>query len=579
MVSEASSRHAVVGGEGLRARATPVAPIAVVFALPLLLAAAVDAPASARPEVVEALFLAPRRDGVGLGTLLAPIAALVPLGPAALRVAIAHALGPALAAALVTRRALVRPYAAPRSAVVAVTLAFGAMAAALLLIASPAVSLAAIGCELALLTTPAPSVALGLAPLLAWADLRVLPSLVLALIRARSRVRWAVATIVGVATLVPLALAIALRASRAPVALGRWTLLRSRTAVAPLLTGPIGRLTLVLVALSGFAVLLREAGRGASDDEKSAVLGSVGAAIAMALGAGDALALAAIGWVPVAAAACLALHRFTDPSRAGAAAPTTPTRLAVAWLVPALALGLASRAFEEQWRTRRAPMAQTVSAELAPILTLGLAPAEPVVLVEDDAALLAWAGARASLGLRPDALLMPAGPLLLGAPAFAAARAIDAEPSARPIAIALLASGNLGEADAAPLCLRRPLLATVAPTRLRGLARHVRPTPAGMQLSLERVDPSDRRLGRTTLARHAGALERAQLPSEDALVVALRSGEESMAWLLAASGDREAATFALGRAAKLGAPSAMVNDWSRRLAAKAPLPDPPGDLR
>jgi hypothetical protein len=254
----------------------------------------------------------------------------------------------------------------------------------------------------------------------------------------------------------------------------------------------------------------------------------------------------------------------------------TPSRRAIALLVPALSLGLGARAFEVLLAEGRAGDG-AVAHDVAPLLTFGVAPPRAVTIVEDEAALLRFAHARLVHGLRPDLHVLPSQRLAAGGAARMAHATIAEVPTAADPLRALLAHGTLEPSEASPLALRAALLVDLPFARVRALSRHLEPSGGPMIVHLERIDPSDRKLRRPSLERRAGLLARllAARPPHDRLRAALRvqATRESRAMSLAL--DRDGALAAVARARAFGADPDRSARWANRLAARQSIDGEP----
>ena len=279
--------------------------------------------------------------------------------------------------------------------------------------------------------------------------------------------------------------------------------------------------------------------------------------------------IAAIVLLPLSAAAAGAVHIAVDRQLGDS---PSPTRRVVAWLIPALTLGLAARALEDDVaaRHRRADIA--AACDLAPLVIEGAAAPRSLLAVDDTTTLVRWSRDRVVFALRPDTTVLPLQSLLLGGPGRMASHAIEAIPQAADVVRGLLARGALEEFDVSPVEQRVPLRVDLAVPRFRALARHGDATGGPIHLALERVDPSDRRLRRNALERRLrfviDALRSA--PEGEPVRANLRRSATREARLLSTV-DRDASEWALARALALGADPARITRWTVRLRSKQSL--------
>ncbi len=548
--------------------------------------------ASARELALGLTMGSDHAGGPPLAQVLAPIFTLLPFGDLELRAAIGLSIPGALASFLVMRRAGRTPSASGRGAATAIALAMGALAGAILSRAAVATSMTVIGVELALfavavgtkrrpLALPSALAAFAFAawcaPLLAPAGLGALAMAMAILAKKELKsTLWAGAWLF-LPTLVVLVAFLAVRDRAAWCVLGRaWHEGPFATARGPLLEGStMVRAAWATPILAGAALLV--AGKQlAADDRASALVAALGVVTTLVTRAEGGPALVVVVLLPTAAAALGALHIAVDramaprenenaSSRAGAAR-------ALAWIVPALAVGWSARAVEEEIRSRHVSVDVGAARAFAPIATLGAAPARVVIATEDDESVIAFTRARAGLGLRPDARLLPLGNLLFGGSARTTTLTIAAFPQANVLLRGYLSNGVLAEADVSPLTQQVPLFSTLPAARLLGLARHVDATGEALLVALERIDPSDRRLHRTAIERRLRfVLATLTDAPDDPIRRALRASALREARLLSVAYDREGSLAALERARTLGADPVVIDAASARVKAKAVL--------
>ena len=346
--------------------------------------------------------------------------------------------------------------------------------------------------------------------------------------------------------------------------------------------GGIRRAAIVTATCAGMAIVVAATNKKLARVDLVAALSSVALlATALVLRARGGAIVAIVVLLPTAASSIGALHlaveRFVIRERAGAPRGRISPYRAVAWLVPALALGWSARAFEDELRDRRVSADAAAAASIAAIETLGLAPPRAMLVIDDEPTLLRWAHARITLGLRPDVRALPTHSLLLGGAARIAARTTNEVPEADGLEHALLANGRLEESDVAPLQGRVALLSALPATRVRPLARHVDATGDALLLPLERVDPSDRRARRPALEKRLRFVvwALAERPLDDDLRRSLRVAATREARLLSAAGDRDGALSALARAGALGAEPERIAGWITMVKARQSIADLP----
>lgn len=541
--------------------------------VPLLLAVLRDPEAvgfdGAARELVVGLGLASDRSyAPPLGTWLAPLSILLPIGPLELRAAVMMALPAAFAAFLVGRR-VAGPDAITRArGAWAIALAFALTSGVLLGASSVAASIAVIAIECALLegdefrTWAARGGALALA---AWCAPRMLPAVAVAMVLGAPKQGGSRAlrrAFFGVLPIVALGVATALARSDAWLALGRPFSAPTFAAASNLF--PRGALLRAALACAVLGIAARGLLRTPTRVERlSPIIAGVALASALLLRAPDATIVGCVVLAPLAVSFAGGLSIAVERHLANA------SRYAIVLLVPALALGLAARAFEVELAEGRIGDA-AVAHDVAPILTLGVAPPRGVLIVEDEEALLRFAHARLVHGLRPDLRVLPAQALAAGGAArMANATIAEVEAAADPLR-ALLARGTLEPSDASPLALKAALLTDLPFTRVRNVSRYVAPTGGPLVVHLERIDPSDRRLRRPTLERRIGLLARllSSRPPTDRVRRALRIAATREARALSLALDRDGALAAVEHAASFGADPDRTARWTAKLAAK-----------
>ncbi len=562
------------------------ASLSVVSALvPLALAALVDPTAHPRESVLGLTLGADRGGAPPIPQLLVPLLTLVPLGPLEVRSAIALALPASIAALLLTRRAVRRPYGGGGFAARAIVIAFGAIGGALLAAVPPSAALTVIGLELALsahVAAPArKAVMRGMAwaaiALAIWAAPRLSPALLLTgflaargtpfAVTSRKLLHFALPTLCGAAVV------LLARDSASWLSLGKpfddGVFVR---ATGELFPSAVALRTAVVAAVLTFGTILLGGFRESLDpDDRLALLACIAAfGSALILHAPGAANVSVVLLLPLCASTASALHIAVDR---GIGVRRRPFQRAIAWLVPALSLGLAARAIEDDLRTRRRSPDAAAASELAPLVTVGTALPRGFLVMEEARVLIGWARHRAVLALRPDLSALPVQGLLLGGPARMATRVIEQTPKAADLVRGLLAHGTLEESDVSPLAQQHALLVQLPAARLRLLARHADPTGGPLRISVERVDPSERRAHRVSLDRRLRFIvdALASEPAEDPLRAALRTAATREARVLAAAGDREGAAAALVRSQALGADPQRVARWMARLRAKQSL--------
>lgn len=522
-------------------------------------------------EVVMGLGLGLDRSGTPpIGQLLAPLAVFVPIGSIELRAAIALSVPAAIATFLVARRIDAPEATARAKGAWAIALAFASTAGVLLGVSPPSIALAVIAIELALLDDHGfgALAARGAAVLLAtWSAPRLSPALVAAIFLARPPpdAHGARRAALGMLPCVGIAAAIALSRGDAWLSIGRALVsptFAPATSVLP--SGAVLRAALAMTVLGfGARLLLREPTRA---ERAAPWIAGIALVCAIVLRAPGGAIVASVALSPLAVSFARALSIAVERHLAKAG------RQAIVFLVPALCLGLGARAFEVELGARRIGEA-AAAHDAAALLTIGIAPARGVVIVEEEDALLRLAHARIVHGVRPDLRVLPAQVLAASGAARMATATIGEIPSAAAPLRALLARGALEAADTAPLALDAAVLVDLPFARLRGVARHVSPTGGPLVIALERVDPSDRRLRRPALERRLGFLARALAgrPIDDRVRGALRVGATREARALSAALDRDGALAAIARAAALGADADRAARWTAKVTAKQPI--------
>lgn len=537
-----------------------------------------------RATIVGLAFGADRSFAPPIGQLLAGAAGLLPIGPIDLRAAIALAIPAAIASAMITARVARAPSSTTPLAHAALTIAAGALGGLFLASSGPGVALVALALELLARPRAKASRLLireelilgGSIGLAIWASPRLAPVVLVACAFApRSFARhraaddpsppgrsWSIAALGAFAIVPP---AVVLLTHDGWLALGR-PFVGGLFAAGEASQTSVTRAAIVILVLAATAIVMM---RGLRGERGPLAIAASALVCGLLLSAKGALVVAAIALVPVAVRMAGALSIAVD--RHLAVARLRP----LAALVPALGLGLAARGFEVELEQRRLDLDGRAAHDLAAIVTWGVAPPRPALLLEDEETLLRWARERVVHGLRPDLRPVPTQRLLVTGAARVARRAMGALPSAADPIRALLARGVLESPDLAPLAQRVPVLAELPSARLRGVARNTSPTGGAPLLALERVEPSDRRIRRPAVERRLAVVSRglARRPSTDRVRRALRLAAAREARLLAAAGDREAALVAVARASAFGLDDVTVARWTARITAKSTLDD------
>lgn len=536
-------------------RTSPVPAIAA--SIPLLFAVTCDPETAALRDIAVGLGLAPDRSwSIPLPQLLAPLATLIPVGSIDLRTAIALSIPASIASALIAARIV---SVAGRARILPIAFA---MTAAVILSASPvAAALAVIAIELALTREEH---ALGAATLIAlWGAPRLAPAVLVTLLMTRPSMRRLLMGALPAAAI--LAVPLLLRRDS-------WLALGTPFVAPSFAAGqwPSAAILRAAIVLAMLGVLARLLLRAPNREERVTPIVAAVALATMVLGAPGAITVSGVILAPLAVSFAGALAIAVERHLA------RPGRAALALLIPALALGLGARAFEVETLSRRLGPA-AAAHDLAPLILYGLAPARAVLIVENEAALLDIARARLVLGLRPDVRVLPAQVLAAGGAARMTNDTIAAIPAASEPLRALLARGSLDPADIAPLAQRTAVLAELPSHRLRMIARHSSPTGGPLLLALERVDPSDRRARRTAFERRMAFLATtlSPLPLGDRLRYALRRAATREARVLSIALDRDASLAALARAAAFGADAQRIARWTARVTTKQTLESEP----
>jgi hypothetical protein len=535
------------------------------------------APAELREVLLGVAIGGDRSGGAPAPQLLVPLFELLPIGDREHRALLALSIPAALATFLLVQRALRLVHAEARRGALAIVAAAGALAAVLLGAAPPGAALLVVALELSVRAPAqlsqaviATLVAVAAAPRLAPAML--LP-LALAIRRARPRERLPAV----LHLLPPIAAALALllvRDAGAWLVLGR-PLRTGAFAAAEggLLATPLTLRAAWAVGLAvGAAVALARLGRDLAGPDRTALAGAaVLALLAEPLRAGGAAEAAIVLALPSVVELLIAL--FVAIARA---LRPGVLRLGLSWLVPALAGGFAARGLEEELHARRRPLENAAAIGLAPLASLGLSGPRPVVVIEDEPALVRDAWSLALDDLRPDAAMLPTQSLLLGGAGRMSTLAVARVPRAAELLRATLASGVVTESGSSPVAADATLILDLPSVRLRELARHLDVTLGVLRAPLERVDPSDRRLRRQAgLARQRFVDAGLALRAGDPWCDPARLGALRGARLLALAGDREAALAEVARARVLGDDPARVGRWETKLGARRGLGDEP----
>jgi len=556
----------------------------VAAAVPFVLAALVD-PGAPRESLLGLTLGADRGGAPPIAQIVVPALTLLPIGAVEVRAAIALAIPAAIATFLLTRRASRRPFSGGGFAPSAIVLAFGAIAGALLSSVPPSGALVVVALDLAIEAHVAPpsrrsrsiGLALGIAGLAMWASPRLAPAVLLASVSAarsapfRSVMRRAC----GVALPLGIACAIVLlaRDASAWLVLGRplddGVLARG---TGPLFASAVALRTAIVAIVLTLGTIFVGGWRDSLDpDDRAAVVGAIAAILCgVVLHAPGAGHVGVVLLLPLAASTASAMHIAVDRQ---VGERRRPVQRVIAWLVPALALGLAARAMEDDLRMRRRSADAAAAVDYASIATLGTTLPRGVLVIEDRRALVSWARDRVVLGLRPDTAVLPVQSLLVGGPGRMATRTLETIPKAADLVRGLLAHGTLEEADASPLAQQATLLVDLPASRVRLLARHADPTGGPLRISVERVDPSERRARRAALDRRLKFVVDA-LASEmvdDPVRAALRTSATREARALSSAGDREGAMAALARSLALGADAQRIARWMARVRAKQTL--------
>ena len=569
--------------------------IAAALVPPLLVAfagGAARSAAQARALTLGITLGADHSGGAPLAQLLAPIGTLVPFGDLDLRAELALSLPAAVAAALITRRAARHPSGATGLAPHALVLAIGVVAGALLASCEASTSMTVIAAEISIgalfaaanRRVEALAIAFATSALALWcAPRNALPIVVVVALTARATGRVALARAAwrSAAIFAPIAVAALLfdgiRSARGWLVLGRLLVdgAFARATEAWLPTASAWRIGVAAAVLATIALVSAASARKLGDDDRVAAL----TALAFGLDAwvlhppGGAIP-AVVVLLPTAGATLGAMHIAIDRS---VGARIAPSWRALAWIVPALALGGASRGVEDELRARYLGGDAAAAPAMAALATIGTSPPRAVLIVEDEPTLVRFAHDQALLALRADLRVLPTYTLLFGGPSAMARRTITALPAAGEVVRALLASATLEESDVAPLAQQVPVIAALGVPRLKAVARHVDSTGGAVMIAIERVDPSDRRVRRIPIDRRlafvVGAL--AGLPTSDPTRAALRTAALREARLLSLAVDREGASAAIARALALGADAERMARWTAKVKAKQSLEGEP----
>jgi hypothetical protein len=539
-------------------------------------------------EVAVGIAAAGDRSGCApVAQLLVPAFELLPFGDREHRALVALAMPAALATFLVATRAwsIARSVAGRGADVIAG--AVTVLAAVLLAGAPPGAALVVAAIELALAALATPE-RLGVAMLAglvgAWASPRLSPALIVpifwALRRARPGAR--IGALAGAAPLIAACVALLfVRDADAWLVLGR----AFRTGgFAPdefaLLATPLLRRAAAVASIATvLAIAVARFGRDLATRDRVALVASAVLALLAdplrprgAVAVSIALALPTIAELLVVIQ--IAVARAIDPRRA-------VLRFGLPWLVPALTAGFAARAAEEDLSARRRPLDAAAAIDLAPLAAFGALPGHPIVVVEDEDALVRDAWPWLVDDVRPDLELLPTQSLLLGGAGRMATRTAMRFPRAAELLRSTLAESVVTESGSSPLAADATLVLDLPAARLREVARHVDPILGVLRIPLERVDPSDRRLRRQATEPRQRFLDAARaLVPGDPWTIAPRHASMRAARLLALASDRDAALAELSRARMLGEDPVRVGRWEAKLQGKRTLadePDAPGE--
>jgi hypothetical protein len=568
-----------------RGRALATACAAAAPILAVLSDAATRSPSELR-EVASGVAIAGDRSlAAPVAQLLVPLCQLIPIADREHRALLALSLPAALATYLIARRAQASAHREAGLGADAIAAAIALLAAVLLVSAPPGAAIVVVAIELALAAIAAPLVSarLDLACLAtlfaAWSAPRLLPALLVPLALALRRARPA-ARVPALLSGAPLVLAgvalLLVRDDDAWLVLGRALRTGAFAGVSgPLVGGPlVYRAAIAVGAASLAALALSRLGRDLTVRDRTAL--AAAAVVALIVeplrpvgGVEVALALALPSVAELLVAIHVAVARAIPPARA-------VLRFGLPWLVPALAAGFAARGAEEEATARRRPIEVAAAVELAPIATFGVLAARPIVVVEDEEALLRDAWGLVLDDLRPDLAILPTQSLLLGGEGRMATRAVSRLPRSGELLRSTLAVGEVTESGSSPCAADATLVVDLPSARLREVARHVDPSLGSIRLPLERVDPSDRRLRRAQLLARQRFLDgaRARLPGDPWTIAAQRASMR-VARLLSLAGDREAALAELARARALGVDVVRVGRWEAKLQAKRGVVDEP----
>ena len=530
--------------------------------------------------------------GAPLAQLLSPLTTLLPFGDLDLRAELALSVPAAVAAALITRRAGRHPSGATGLAPRAIVLAIGVVAGALLASCDASAAVAVIAVELAIgahfssanRRHEAIAIAFAASAFAIWCSPRNAPAIVLAVALAARAARptslggagWRAASLFAPILVAGLVVD-GVRSVRGWLVVGRSLVdgALARTSGDLLPTASALRIAIAGALLATIAIASAASARRLGEDDRLAGIAALAFAIDAWIFRPPGAAIAAVVLIlPTAAATLGALHIAFDRTLGQ---KLSPSWQALAWLVPALALGGAARAFEDELRARHIGGDAAAAPAMATLATQGVSPPRAVLVVEDEETLIQFAHDRAVLALRPDMRVLPTYTLLVGGAATMARRTILALPAAGELVRGLLASATLEEADVAPLAQQAPVLAALAAPRVKGLARHVDATGGAVLLAIERIDPSDRRMRRVPLERRLAFVIAAlsTQPASDRTRSALRTAAVREARLLSLAGDREGATASLLRALALGADAERIARWTAKVKAKQSLESEP----
>jgi hypothetical protein len=571
--------HDRVGGGALVMVAALAAPMMVA------LTAGPSATQTARDATLGLSLGADHGGTAPIAQLLVPLLGLLPIGDLDLRAAIALSLPAAAAAALVTKRVGRDRVGGTGVAPSAIVLSFGVLAAALLSSIDLSAAIVALAIELSLAAIVAPAskrtsafgAAIAASVVAAWTAPRLAPVAILAPILVHRARKTRGGTLARALPFVLPALA-----ALAIIAVARWDhafLVVGRAfesggfARGPEEPFTAASLRTAVVAGTLAAIGLALATRKLpAEDRAAAVLAIVAAAAAFFLHASGATVVAIVALLPLAAATLGAAHIAAmrwQSSRVGAAHRPSAMRV-VAFVVPALTLGFSARVVEDELRARHRGPERAAAREMVPLATLGVASPRSVLLVDDERSVLSFGHDRVVVGLRPDLRILPTGDLLLGGGSVLAKRTIDVLPASALVLNGLIARGLIEESDLSPLTERTPVLAELQVARLRAFSRHVDPSGEALGLTIERVDPSDRRLRRPLLNRRLDFVV-GWLDERDPERRVLRVAATHEARILSLAGDRESALAAIVRSEALGADPERIARWKARLRAKQSL--------